>query len=51
MPFTLIEFINYSLVRLSYPNVGVRFTQIKTRSLRKSKLARELEAYVFNKCC
>ncbi|HNX92226.1 MAG TPA: hypothetical protein PKI17_01775 [Syntrophomonas sp.] len=41
--FALIEFINYFLVRLSYPNPGIQISRIKTKSLRKSKLAKEIE--------
>lgn len=41
--FAFIEFINYFLFRLSYKNVGILISQIKTRNLRKSKLAKEIE--------
>ena len=41
--FAIIKFINYFLVRLSYTNIGLLISQIKTRSLRKSKLAKEIE--------
>jgi len=40
--FALIEFINYFIVRLSYPNPSILISRIKTKSLRKSKLAKEI---------
>lgn len=43
--FAIIEFINYFLARLSYPNIAVLISQIKTKSLRKSKLAKEIETF------
>lgn len=41
--FAFIEFINYFLFRLSYKNVSILISQIRTGSLRKSKLAKEIE--------
>lgn len=41
--FALIEFTNYFLFRLSYKNVAILISQIKTGRLRKSKLAKEIE--------
>lgn len=43
--FTIIEYVNYFYVRLSYSNIGILISQIKSNSLRKSKLAKEISTY------
>jgi len=41
--FALIEFINYFHYKLSYKNVSISISQMKTGKLKKSKLAKEIE--------
>jgi hypothetical protein len=41
--FGLVEFINYFLYRLSYKNIVVLISQIKSQTLKKSRLAKEIE--------
>lgn len=40
--FAIVELVNYYLVRLSYPRIGILLSQIQTGRLRKSKIAEEI---------
>lgn len=40
--FGLVEFVNYFLFRLSYKNTSILLSQIKTKKLKKSRIAREM---------
>lgn len=41
--FSFVEYINYFLYRLSYKKLSILLLQIRSNSLRKSKLAKEIE--------
>lgn len=41
--FTMIEYINYFIVRLSYPKISILIRKITSRKLTKSSLAKDIE--------
>lgn len=41
--FALIEYINYFMVRLSYPKVGILINKIINKNLTKSNLAKDIQ--------